>query len=292
MTRIAIVGGGRAATLHAEAALATPGVDLVGVGGRPGTAGPLAAAMGVPDLALDDLVDRADGLVIAVSADATDAVVSSLPADVPVLVESPVRLAEPRARAMTAANLLHAPLVKQGLRAVGDLGDAHHLLLRGRAVRRDGARVIFSDPFAGAWPVLLMAAGAAATSVTATASADRAVTTVELSDGREVRAELEWVTTATASAVTELEVAGGSGVVTIGLWPLPTLEVDGRATGPTTDPALVALGFTEQMRRFAAWCERGGEPWPPISVGMGVSRLTDAAQQSAADDGAAVSLTL
>ena len=292
MTRIAIVGGGRAATLHAEAALATPGVELVGVGGRPGTAGPLAAAMGVPDLALDDLVSRADGLVIAVSADATDGVVSGLPADLPLLIESPVRLTEPRAHAMTAANLLHAPLVKQGLRAIGDLGAAHHLLLRGRAVRRDGQRLIFSDPYAGAWPVLLMAAGAAAVSVTATAAADRAVASVDLADGRTARAELEWITSASASAVTELEVAGGSGVVTIGLWPLPTLEVDGRSTRTATDPALVALGFTEQMRRFAAWCERGGEAWPPISVGMGVSRLTEAAQQSAAAGGTVVSLAL
>jgi predicted dehydrogenase len=299
VTRIGIVGGGRAATLHAEAALATAGADLVGVGGRPGTAGPLAEAAMVPDLSLEDLIARADGLVIAVAADAAADVVDRLPPDLPVLVESPVRLTATRSAgvppsAMTAVNLLHARTVKQGLRAIGDLGEVHHLALRGRAIRRQHATDLFSEPFAGAWPVLLMAAGAAAVSVSATRSGPQAAATVTLSDGRAVTATLEWVESApgdlASGALTELEAAGATGVVNIGLWPVPTLELDGRAVTRTDDHPLVALGFIEQMRRFVAVCDGRAEPWPPLGVGIGVTALTRAAGLSAAQDGASVDI--
>ncbi len=50
MTRISIVGGGPAATIHAEAVRATAGAELVGVGGRPGTAADLATALAVDGL--------------------------------------------------------------------------------------------------------------------------------------------------------------------------------------------------------------------------------------------------
>ncbi len=295
MTRIAIVGGGRAATLHAEAAVATVGVELVGVGGRPGSAEMLAAAAGVPDLPLAELADRADGLVIAVPPGAVSEVLAAIPADLPVLVESPVPLAlagVERPRAMTAANLLHAATVKKGLRAIADLGHAHHLLLRGRAIRREGASDPFAEPFAGAWPVLLMAAAAPVLAVSATRNGTAARAVLTLGDGRTPSAQLAWIGAEDAmSAGTELEAAGATGVVTIGLWPTPRLEIDGREIADTEEHPLVALGFAEQIRRFAAMCDGRAEPWPPLSVGLGVTTLTEAANRSAAADGAEVATT-
>ena len=290
MTRIAIVGGGRAATLHAEAAMATPGVELVGVGGRPGTAGPLAEAARVPDLSLSDLAARADGIVVAVTPDATAGIVALLPAGLPLLVETPVRVTETRASAMTAVNLLHAATVKQGLRAIADLGPVHHLALRGRAVRRTFATDVFAEPFAGVWPVALMAAGTPAASVAATLDGSDATVRVTLDDGRVVVATLGWSAADpaehAADAFTELEAAGASGVVNIGLWPLPTLEIDGRPVASAAQHPLVALGFVEQMRRFAAVCDGRGSVWPPLAVGIGIDALTRAAARSAAADGA------
>ena len=289
MPRIAIVGGGRAATLHAEAALATPGVDLVGVGGRPGTAGPLANVARVPDLALSELIDRADGIVIAVTPDAAVEVVARLPPELPLLVESPVRLTDDRVNAMTAINLLHATTVKRGLRAIVDLGAVHHLALRGRAARRSFATDLFAEPFAGVWPVLLMAAGAAAVSVAATIDGTDAAVRVTLADERVATATLGWLDPDArdhvAGAFTELEAAGATGVVNIGLWPLPVLELDGRTVVTPEEPPLVALGFLEQMRRFAAVCDGMVEPWPPLGVGIGISALTGAARRSAAGGG-------
>ena len=292
MTRIGIVGGGRAATLHAEAALATSGVDLVGVGGRPGTAGPLAEAAGVPDLPLEELAARADGLVIAIAAGAAEAVVDRLPPDLPLLVESPVRLTADRPTAVTAVNLLHASTVKQGLRAVADLGEVHHLALRGRALRREHATDLFAEPFAGAWPVMLMAAASAAVSISATWRGQQATARIVLSDGHSATASLEWVESGpgehASAAFTEMEAASATGVVSIGLWPRPTLEIDGSPVASADDHPLVALGFIEQMRRFAAVCDGRSEPWPPLGVGIGVTALTDAAGRSAAEGGAPV----
>jgi predicted dehydrogenase len=290
MTSIAIVGGGRAATLHAEAARAAPGADLVGVGGRsPGTATALAAAMGVDDLPLDDLIARADGLVVAVPPDAVGGVLDRIPTGLPLLVETPVPAGPAHSAsptAMVATNLLHAATVTRGLRAIGELGDVHHLVLRGRAVPRPHARDLVAEPFAGAWAVLLAAAGTAAASVRATRLDDRVSTRVTLDDGRTVRAELEWVAPGTPSTITEIEAAGATGVVSLGLWPVPSLEIDGRAVSPADEPPLVALGFVEQMRRFAAVCTGRTSAWPPLTVGVGIDALCRAAARSAAQGGA------
>ena len=66
MTRIGIIGGGKGATLHADAIIHTRSADLVGVGGRPGSASELAAVADCPDLSLDDLCDGSDALIVAV----------------------------------------------------------------------------------------------------------------------------------------------------------------------------------------------------------------------------------
>lgn len=294
MTAIAIVGGGRAATLHAEAARAVSGVTLVGVGGRePGTASALATALGVDDRPLEDLIARADGLVLAVPPAASGDILARIPTDLPVLVETPVtsghdHVASPNA--MVATNLLHAPRVTRGLRAIGELGDVHHLVLRGRAVPRPHAIDVLAEPFAGAWAVLLAAAGTAAVTVRAERLDDRVSARVTLADGRTIRAELEWVPPGTPSTTTEVEAAGAAGVVTIGLWPSPSLELDGRPVASDDEPPLVALGFVEQMRRFAAVCSGRSSAWPPLGVGLGVHALCEAAGASAANGGHPVAL--
>ena len=284
------MGGGRAATLHAEATRALPGGELIGVGGRPGSAPALAAAMGVPDLSLEALAAAADGLVLAVPPDAVDAITADLPPGLAVLVELPLRAARGDVgRAVVAVNLLHASTVKKALRAIADLGPVHHLTLRGRAPRREEATDIFAEPFAGAWPVLLAAAGAAVTTVSAIAEDRSAKLKADLADGRQMTAALEWSGLG-EDALTEIEAAGQSGVVNCTLWPLPALEIDGRAVAAHDEHPIIALGFVEQMRRFAAVCDGRAEPWPPLSVGHGVTALTEAANLSAGNQGKPVNL--
>jgi len=297
MTRIAIIGGGPGAGVHAEAARATPGVELVGVGGRPkGTATALAGAMGVPDLPLDRLLAEADGVVVAVPPRAVPDVMGHIQVAFPALVESPVGIdPAPRPRTATAVNFLHASVVKQALRAIHDLGDVHHLVLRSRATRprwghhgtADFAGGALLDPAAGSLPVLLAAAGSPVVDVAATVRRDGAIETAAsltlgLSDGRRIRAELEWID---GPGETVLEAAGATGVVSLQLWPRPTIERNGEPLTPPDEPPLVALGFTEQMRRFAAVAAGRAEPWPPRSVGDGIMALAEAAARSSRDNG-------
>jgi predicted dehydrogenase len=296
VTRIAIIGGGRGAARHAEAALATTGVELIGIGGRPvGTAEALAAALGVPDLPLGELLDRADGLVVAVPPRSVPEVMAHVPLDFPALIESPVGLdAAERPRTATAVNLLHAGVVKQALRAMHGLGPVHHLALRSRSARPSwgchgtaafggGALV---DPAAGVLPVLLAAAGVPVAEVAATVRRDgdidvAANVTMWLTDGRRIQAEFEWID---GLGETVLEAASENGVVSVQLSPLPTLEIDEKSLVPIEEPPIVALGFIEQMRRFATIATRRAEPWPPRSVGDGILAIAEAAARSALAD--------
>ena len=302
VTRIAIIGGGRAATLHAEAALATPGVDLVGVGGRAeGTAGALAAGIGSVDMTIDELIDRCDGLVIAVPPRAVPEVLDRIPTTHAILIESPVGLPSTTDHpiAATAVNLLHAPTVRRALRAIMDLGDVHHLVLRSRAIRPEwgshgtpefgGGALI--DPAAGALPVLLAAAGVPVDDVTATVRRDGPVEHgadlfLGLVDGRKIRAGFEWTDD---PGETELEAASDAGVVTVRLWPYPRLEIDGEPVPLPEDPPLVALGFVEQMRRFSSAAAGRSAAWPSRAVGDGIMTIAEAAARSAIADGAVVS---
>lgn len=291
MTRIGIVGGGRGATLHAEAVRAASGVTLVGVGGRtPGTAGELAAAMRVDDLPLDVLADRADALVMSVPPAAVGSVAAALPADLPLLVESPTAGVVDRDRSMTAANLLHAPVVGRGLRMIAELGAVHHLQLRGAGPRPSwgthgspawGGGVLV-DPHATTLPVLL---AAAATPVTAVRGAlegpasceEAARLELELADGRIATAEVVWRDQ--QSVTVELEAAADDGVVTVRLLPVPELERDGRSVVRANDPPLVALGFVAQIERFAGAVRGERVAWPPLTVGIAVSDLAESVRR-------------
>ena len=119
VTRIGIIGGGKGATLHADAIIHTRGAELVGVGGRPGTAGELAAVANCPDLSLDDLCAGSDALIVAVPPPDVGGVLTAIDdrstdgADVKaVLVEAPFdELQELPVPVALGANLLHAPVV-------------------------------------------------------------------------------------------------------------------------------------------------------------------------------------
>lgn len=296
MPGIGIVGGGRGATLHAEAVRAVPEVELVGVGGRPGTAGGLAAAVDAPDLALADLVARADALVLAVPPDQVGGVLAAVPIGMPVMVESPVGVeVDPDARpgSVTAVNLLHAPLVTRGLTAIHRLGDVHHLQLRVRgprprwgAHREPGWGGVLLDPAAGVLPVLLAAAARPVVEVTAVGDvvdgvAVRATVSCRLDDGRRVGAELGWHD-GDHTTEAELEAAAASGVVTVRCWPRPELEIDGRPVAADPDSPLVALGFAPQIRRFGAVVSGRSLPWPDMRVGAAVMAIAEAAARSIA----------
>ncbi|MEM7140021.1 MAG: NAD(P)-binding domain-containing protein [Actinomycetota bacterium] len=287
MTRIGIVGGGRGATLHAEAARAVRGVDLVGVGGRdPGTATELAAAVGVPDLAIPALIATADALVVAVPPAAVDRVVERIPDDMPLLVECPSDAVADRTAAVAAINLLHAPVVTKGLAEIARLGHVHHLVLRGSGPRPDwgdhgsaawGGGVVI-DPHASTLPVLFAAAGAPADATKAELDGPpglehRARLTFRLPDDRQATAELAWDST---PATAEIEAASDRGVVTLRLLPVPELEIDGRVALRDEAPGLGPLGFLRQMERFAGVVRGDRSPWPPAAVGASIRHLTDA----------------
>lgn len=288
MTRIGIVGGGRGATLHAEAVRATRGATLTGVGGRSavehgGTAALLADAMAVAEMTLDELVAESDGLVIAVPPAAVREVVTAVPRDLPLLVECPDADGGDRPRAMTAANLLHAPAVTRGLRAIRELGAVHHLVLRGRGPQPSwGAHGtaawgggVMLDPHAATLPVLLAAAGSGVTAMTGTVDGPPGLESAVrlrfgLEDGREVGAELAW---SDDDPLVELEAASDRGVVTIRLLPSPGIELDGRAGAVEPEPPLAALGFVAQMDRFAGVVRGERTPWPPLGVGAALRGL-------------------
>lgn len=287
MTRIGIVGGGRGATLHAEAVRATRGATLSGVGGRPAaehgrTAATLGEALDVAEMTLDQLVATSDGLVIAVPPAAVGDVVAAVPADLPLLIECPDAGGD-RPQTMTAANLLHAPAVTRGLRAIGELGAVHHLVLRGRGPQPAwgthgtpawGGGVML-DPHATTLPVLLAAAGSGVTGMTGTVAGPSGLESAvrlrfSLEDGREVSADLAWTDD---DLEVELEAASGHGVVTIRLLPSPAVELDGRAVGDEALPPLTALGFVAQMDRFAGVVRGERTAWPSLGVGAALRGL-------------------
>ncbi len=292
------MGGGRAASLHAEATRLVRGVELVGVGGRaPGTAGQLAESVGVPDLPLTELIRNSEALVVAVPPAEVDAVLSEIPFEKPTLVESPIGPEPPpgvdsaiagRPATLTGANLLHAPIVAEGLRAIGAIDQVHHLNLRVRAPR-PGARTghgatatgVLFDPGARLLPVLLAAAGlpVAAVGATATLTADGIAEHVDLrlrlSDDRIVTASLTWTDGPT---IADLEAAGERSVVALDLWPRPALEIDGQAVVDSVeDHPLNALGFVGQMERLAEIARGSAAPWPPAALGVDVLRIATSA---------------
>ena len=292
MTKLAIIGGGKAAVIHAESSRAIPGVQLIGIGGRsPGRASAVATALGCDELTVDGMIRRADMLVVAVPPSETEGVLAQIPPDRPIIVESPVGASSvavnrDRPNAMLGANLLHTQIVRQGLASISELDDAHHLLLRATGVRpswlrgpAEGHGVVL-DLGGRLLPVLLAAAGRPVMEVSAKldlhgSDGAGAELDLRLDDGRLVRAELCHTDEATTA---DIEAASATGVVSLGLWPFPVLEVDGtEISSARSDPTLHALGFVSQLQRLTAVAKGEASPWPPLDSGVGTLRIIEAA---------------
>ncbi len=295
MTTLAIIGAGKAAVLHAESSRAIAGVQLIGIGGRSlGRASAAAEALDCAELSVDDMIKRADMLVVAVPPGDTGDVLALIPPDRPLLVESPAGMSSAvdtavRPNAMLGANLLHAQIARQGLASINGLTDAHHLLLRANGLRpcwHASAKEsgVLLDLGGRLLPVLLAAAGQPVVEVSATLSGQGDVDIgaefdLRLDDGRLIHAELRWGVEPPAA---DIEAASANAVVTLRLWPFPVLEVDGSeiATAESQEP-LHALGFVSQLQRLTAVTNYQAAPWPELSSGFGTLRIIEAALLSA-----------
>lgn len=301
MTSLAIIGGGRGATVHAESSRAVSGVRLIGIGGRrPKGASEAAEALGCDELSVTEMIRRADMLIVAVPPVEVAGVLAQIPHDQPLIVESPLGV-DPswdpgdRPNAMLGANLLHAPIAGRGLAAVNDLGEPHHLVLRATAPRpawhtsteytSTGAHNGVSLDLGGRLlPVLL--AAAAQPVVEVSASLERrggvdicAELELRTADGRLLSAQLQWHR---GPASANLEAASADAVVSLDLWPFPVLEVDGdKIVSAEGHQALHSLGFVSQLRRLAAVAGNKAAAWPELSGGVGVLRIIEAARLSA-----------
>ena len=278
MTRIGIVGGGIAATMHAEAVLNTRAATLVGVGGRAATGAALGAAANVPHLDLKSLIAASDALVIASPPDTVADIIATIGNGVrALLLESPLppALITPVIPTMVAANLLHAPAVRSGLAAIAKMG-AHHLQLRSTQPRptwgSHGTSGPLLDPGARLLPVLLAAAGSSVVSSERrnVGPADDYAVSLVLADGRTIEMRSSW---AEGSTYAELEAADTSGVVQISFFPFPRLEIDGRPIEPEEIPPIRSLGFVNQIERLARVAQGDAEPWLPLASGQGIRAL-------------------
>jgi len=287
VTTIGIIGGGRAATLHADAALQMRRIDLIGVGGRPGSADRLASDAGVSNLALP-LLCEADLVVIAVPPSEVSDVAGLVANEI--LRGSPVRavMIEPPLRSLPvlsvptvlAANLLHAPVVKQALRAIAAMQAPHHLQLRVRQPAPTwGAHGTpafggpLHDPGIRLAPLLLAAAAETAVHVEQVEIGGGVHAAIELESGRRVGLDVAWTE---GPAQIELEVADDGGVILLTLDPFPRLEIDGRHIEPPDLHPLDALGFVGQLDRLSRTAD-GADPWPSTATGLAIEALFDLA---------------
>ena len=283
VTTVGIIGGGKAAMLHADTALQMREIELVGVGGRPGTADRIAADAGVPDLALP-LICEADVVIIAVPPSEVAGVTRLIGNEVlggapvrAVMIEPPLRLLpEIPIPTVLAANLLHAPVVKQALRAIGSMQAPHHLQLRVRQpVPSWGAHgtPAFGGPLhdPGVRLASLLLAAAAETAVHAEqVDIDGGIhAAIELESGRRAGLDVAWVE---GSSRIELEAADDDGVLLLTIDPLPRLEVDGHPIDPPDLHPLEALGFVGQLDRLSRTAD-GAAPWPPAATGLAIEAL-------------------
>ncbi|MEM9464999.1 MAG: Gfo/Idh/MocA family oxidoreductase [Actinomycetota bacterium] len=284
MTSIGIIGGGKGATLHADAVIHTRGAELVGVGGRPGSAEELAAVADAPDRSLPDLCADADAVIVAVPPPEVGGVLEAIGAEVErgarvkaVLVEPPLRdipvLSIP---VVLGANLLHARVVRQALREIAAMHEPHHLQMRIRQPRPDwGAHGTpafggpLHDPGLRLAPVLLSAAAEPAVHVEVADIANGVHAAIELESGRRAGLDVAWTD---GSSRIELEAADAAGVILLQLDPLPHLEIDGRTIEPPELHPLEALGFVPQIDRLGRTAA-GAAPWPDVSVGTAIEAL-------------------
>lgn len=306
MTAVGIVGAGRAATLHAEAVRAAPGVTLAGVSTLSPLsprAAALAGAMDCRVLPLRELAAACDVAVIAAPPAACAAALAGLAPSGrlrAVLVESPPAttvdgIAELQSvfadrPIMASVNLLHAPAVRRVLETVATM-DPHHLELRlavphparGRGAGQAFGGGVTVDPGAGFWPVVMATLGDSVESVTTPRSSIAegldctAEVLLQAAGGRRARADLRW---SAGVAEASLEAADSARVARVDMWPAPAAEIDGAPVGPASGSGhpLAALGFVAQIERLARVGEGEARPWPDLAVAS--SALTVAAAAS------------
>lgn len=308
-----IVGAGRAATLHAEAARAAVGLELVGVAVRSPTSATAAALAGGLDcrvMTLPELARTCDLAVVATPPSARLEVLAELAASRrvrAVLVESPaattldeidrLRSAAGGRPVLAGVNLLHAPAVRQVLDVIAAM-DPHHLELRLAVpdpARGPGAGIEFGggvmvDPAAGLWPVLMAALGVGVDCVATprlqhTTGLDRAAEVVlHTADGNRARADLRWGAPVAEAAV---EAADAAHVARLEVWPAPRAEIDGvlQARSAGTAHPLAALGFVGQLDRLDRVGRGEAVPWPGLDVGEAALAVAIAAALSACRGG-------
>ena len=295
VTSVGIVGAGRAATLHAEAARAARGVTLAGVSASsPDSprAAALAGALDCPVLTLAELSRVCDAVIVATPPASRVEVAAALAESRrlrAVLVESPaattirgvaeLAAALPDHPIMAAVNLLHAPAVRRTLETVATM-DPHHLELRlavPHPERGPGAGRAFGggvtlDPGAGFWPVVTAAMGSAIESVAVPRAdvvdgLDRAALIVLRSvTGRTARADLRWDARVAEATI---EAADSAHVTRVDIWPVPVVEIDGAPVGSPggSSHPLAALGFVAQIERLARVAHGETQPWPDLDAG-------------------------
>ncbi len=290
MTKFAIVGASRGATLHADAILRTPGADLVGVGGRPGSAELLAEVAEVPDLSMAELVAHADVMVVAVPpaelAGVTQQLASLRGELKAALIEMPIihEISALPFATMTASNFLYAPLARRALSAITHLDAPHHVQIRitqpeptWGAHGQPGFGGPALDPGGRLVTLLAVAAGEPIINATVTNRGTNPTTetvTFGLASGREASIKSTWQP---GAARTELEVADRSGVVSLAFDPLPTLAIDGHEVENVDDDPLVAMGFVPQIERIMQVANGRAKPWPDIDVGEALGQMMYAA---------------
>ena len=234
-------------------------------------------------------------LVVAVPPGEVAAVLAQIPCDRTLLIESPLGVdstCDPahRPNAMLGANLLHAPIARRALAAINELDEPHHLLLQAAAPRpawhssnqmRNGVSL---DLGGRLLPVLLAAAAQPVVEVGATMSYRHEVEVgteldLRIADSRMLRARLRWDD---GPASANLEAADNHAVVSVDLWPYPTLEINGDETDSAKgSEVLHALGFVAQLRRLSAVAAKQAQPWPGLASGVGALRIIEAAELSA-----------
>lgn len=298
MTRVGIVGAGRAAVLHAEAARASTALSLTAVAARPSSsrAASLVAALGCDASTVAQLGDMCDVAVVATPPAARLEVMSELAGSSrlrAVMVESPAAVTLEQLDAIAevmadtpvivAANLLHAPAVRSTLRSIAAM-HSHHLVLQAAVPEpdRDAAAGdgfgggVLMDPAAGLWPLLLTALGAELASVTALRIStlegvdQYAEVLLQDSKGAQAGAVFGWGAEVAQGA---LEAADPDHVARVDLWPTPTAEFDGAAVhgaavhgaGHQAHP-LAALGFVAQLERLSLIAKGEAALWPDLSV--------------------------
>jgi len=288
MVSVGIIGGGKAAALHAQTVVAHRGCDLVGIHSGPGASTDLAREADVEHLSLDEICQRSDGLIVAVPpsavSDTVEHVESASGRVRALLIEAPLSLRrQPEISSMVACNLLHAPATREALREVSTM-TPHHLQLRvQQPTPRWGWHQNLTqggparDPGLRLAPVLLAAAGEPVIDVAVHQTTDAARIDFVLQSERQADLIVNW---SAESARIDLEIADEHRVVNVRCEPLPTFEYNGSVVYSPSENPFDALGFFAQLDRFVR-CVNGGAAWPAASTSSAIeSLLTEAIDRS------------